>query len=57
MNKVKGKTVCSFCGKTVKKKYGLDLLGRVYCKRRVCKLSTWYNNKVSMRVQRLINAW
>lgn len=46
---------CSFCGKPTKKKYMLDFLGRVYCKRWLCDLSIWYNKNVYYSIR--IGKW
>lgn len=48
---------CSFCDQSAGNKYGLDLLGRVYCRRLSCKLKTWIKNNIVNRYIRLKKAW
>lgn len=50
-------TKCSFCNLPAGNKYGLDLLGRVYCRRVSCKLITWIKTNIINRCIRLKKAW
>jgi hypothetical protein len=40
---------CSFCHKPLRKSYGLDLLGRSYCKRITCKISIWIDRHIEIK--------
>lgn len=50
-------TKCSFCNRPVRNKYGLDLLGRVYCERHSCTATTWIKTNIINRYIRLRKAW
>lgn len=51
------KTRCSFCNGVVGKKYGMDLLGRIYCRRATCKIYSWFTKEITDRLGRLKKAW
>jgi len=49
--------ICSFCGKFVKRKYGMDLSGNIYCRRVTCKCTHWFKVNIVQRYRRIKSVW
>ena len=37
---------CSICGRPLGNRYGLDLVGRAYCRRFSCRISLWLRKRL-----------
>lgn len=47
--------ICNFCNKLLKRKYGLDLIGRRYCGRFKCRFKIWVKKRKFLLINYIIN--